>query len=111
MSAATVSAIPGARADDLKTENKIVDQGLPAIELVQHSTVLIRCINKDGQVSSGTGFLYGFLKGETQQIIAVVTNRHVVASATEAFFRWTAKTAEGLPNYGQILRLSRDGFF
>lgn len=72
------------------------------LEQVQHATVMIRCINKKGEHSSGTGFLFAFFRHEGKEVPAVVTNKHVVVGAEKGSFRWTLKNSGGGPDYGKF---------
>ncbi|MCP1760016.1 S1-C subfamily serine protease [Bradyrhizobium japonicum] len=72
------------------------------LEQVQHATVIIRCVNKAGQNSSGTGFLFAFFKHEGREVQAVVTNKHVIAGAEKGVFRWTLKNSSDGPDYGKF---------
>jgi hypothetical protein len=72
------------------------------LEQVQHVTVIIRCVNKAGQNSSGTGFLFAFFRHAGQEVQAIVTNKHVVAGAEKGWFRWTLKNSADGPDYGKF---------
>lgn len=72
------------------------------LEQVQHSTAIVRCVNSAGLPSSGTGFLFAFFKHNGQEVLTVVTNKHVVAGAEKGAFRWTLKNSAGGPDYGKF---------
>jgi hypothetical protein len=75
-------------------------ENLVAIEEVQHCTTMIRCVNKAGVASSGTGFLFAFFRHAGREVPAVVTNKHVIAGAHKGTLRFTLKKANGRPDYG-----------
>lgn len=81
-------------------------QTLSPLEQVQLSTVLIRCFNIRGESSTGTGFLFSFFKHEGSQVLAIVTNRHVVEGAVEGQLRWTLRGSDGKPDYGKFFDLT-----
>jgi hypothetical protein len=76
---------------------------LPATEQLQHSTVIVRCVNAKGEASSGTGFLFALFQHNGQNVPVIVTNKHVVAGAARGVLRWTLRTAENRPDYGKFI--------
>jgi hypothetical protein len=76
---------------------------LPMTEQLEHSTVIIRCVNAKGEVSSGTGFAFALFRQNDQSMPIIVTNKHVVAGSITGKFRWTLKTADGAPDYGNFV--------
>ncbi|MFK4650079.1 hypothetical protein ABIF97_000013 [Bradyrhizobium japonicum] len=107
LSRRTALALFGAMMTDIPkslAEDVVPPALLPVVPLeqVQHATVIIRCINKAGQNSSGTGFLFAFFRHGGREVPAVVTNKHVIAGAVKGSFRWTLKSSMGGPDYGKF---------
>lgn len=99
MLGAMMTDIPKALAEETVSAAPL--QIVP-LEQVQHATVMIRCVNKAGQSSSGTGFLFAFFKSAGREVQAIVTNKHVVAGAEKGWFRWTLRNSAGGPDYGKF---------
>jgi hypothetical protein len=76
---------------------------LPPTEQLEHSTVIIRCVNAKGEESSGTGFLFALFQHNGQNVPVIVTNKHVVAGAVRGVFRWTLKANDNRPDYGKFV--------
>ena len=83
---------------------------LGIIDKLTHSTVRIECTDANGNISSGTGFFFGFLKKGDEVIPAVVTNKHVINGAVKGAFNLTLKGDNGEPLLGQHLRIEFDNF-
>ncbi|QQP98732.1 trypsin-like peptidase domain-containing protein [Lysobacter enzymogenes] len=71
----------------------------PLSKLV-HGTVRIECIGRDGSVSSGTGYVYGFCESEKGCRPGVVTNKHVVRGAARVIFHLTLRKEDGSADLG-----------
>jgi S1-C subfamily serine protease len=71
-----------------------------ALEQVQQCTTIIRCVNRQGVPSSGTGFFFAFFRHDNQEVPAIVTNKHVIAGAEKGILHWTRKKADGRPDIG-----------
>lgn len=78
-------------------------------EQLMHSTVRIACSTPSGP-STGTGFFYSFARSASQQVPAIVTNKHVVAGATNGTFSLTLRGQDGLADYGKHVKVSLDQF-
>ena len=79
-------------------------------EQLCHTTVRISCELIDGTPSTGTGFFFNFLRGETTHVPAIVTNKHVVANSAVGTFTLTRRLPSGLPAIGQLVTVTLDGF-
>lgn len=75
-------------------------QNLSPSEQLTHSTVRIESVLPDGNVATGTGFFFQFLRNGEQHVPGIVTNKHVVENATEGRFFMTLADEEGNPQYG-----------
>ena len=62
---------------------------LGILDQLAHITVRIECTDVNGSISSGTGFLFGFLNKGDRQIPAVVTNKHIIKDAVKGSFNLT----------------------
>jgi len=83
---------------------------LGILDQLAHITVRIECTDVNGNISSGTGFFFGFLnKGDTQ-MPAVVTNKHVIKDAVKGSFNLTLKGDDGMPLMGQHKKIEFDNF-
>lgn len=68
-------------------------------EQIQHCTIRIETVLKNGSTSIGTGFFFNFLEQEDGTYVpAIVTNKHVIKDSVEGKFRFTVKRA-GNPDY------------
>lgn len=81
------------------------------IESLTYSTVRIECTSSTGQQSTGTGFFFGFVAGESG-IPLLVTNKHVIAGAKFGRFVFTLTRADasGLPDIGNLFPAVVDNF-
>lgn len=66
-------------------------------EQLAHSTVRIECELTNGQIGTGTGFFFRFADNGQDHIPAIVTNKHVVSSASKGRFHMTLADANGYP--------------
>jgi Trypsin-like peptidase domain len=82
---------------------------LPSEQLT-HSTVRIACQLADGSSATGSGFFYAFAKSATQNMPAIVTNKHVVAGAVAGQFSLTLRAQDGTPLVGQHITINLDQF-
>ena len=78
------------------------------IEQLIHSTVRILCIDKDGNQSSGTGYIFFFCEKGDESIPCIVTNKHVVDNGTKGIFHLTLKSDNGKPLIGQYEQITLD---
>lgn len=65
-----------------------------------HSTVRIECQNAAGNISSGSGFIFGFVRSGDRCFPGLITNKHVVAGAVKGRFHMTLKASDGGPSLG-----------
>lgn len=66
-----------------------------------HTTVRIECLKKNGDQTSGTGFICAFGQDIGLTIPAIVTNRHVIENADVGFFHMTTTIDENVsPHFG-----------
>ena len=72
-------------------------------ERLLHSTVRVEA--RGATRGTGTGFIYNFPLSHGKFVLAIVTNKHVVAGASEIILRFTRKNADGLPDYGTSERV------
>lgn len=69
-------------------------------EQIQHSTIRIETILNNGNISTGTGFFFNFLKQDDgSHIPAIVTNKHVVKDSKIGSFRLTLVDDNNNPKY------------
>ncbi|MCK1734844.1 trypsin-like peptidase domain-containing protein [Bradyrhizobium sp. 138] len=77
---------------------KHVPEATPALGIsrqLQHATIRLECMKPSGAVSSGTGFHFRLqLKGDTW-VPAIITNKHVVAGASECAIHLSLADATG----------------
>jgi hypothetical protein len=75
-------------------------------EQLLHETVLLECANADGKIiSTGTSFFFSFLNHGGTAIQALITNKHVVDGASEAFITLTMQKPDGTPDFGNNKRI------
>ncbi len=82
---------------------------LPSEQLT-HSTVRMVCQLADGTSSTGSGFFFAFVKSPTQNVPAIVTNKHVIEGAVKGQFSLTLRAPDGGPMIGQHITLELDRF-
>jgi hypothetical protein len=80
-------------------------------ETAMYCCVRLEC-SVPGGTSVGSGFYFGFTPGENPNEIniAIVTNRHVVAGATELRIRVTLATQNGEPDHTQFHNIVFEDF-
>lgn len=83
---------------------------LGILDQLAHITVRIECTDVNGNISSGTGFFFGFLNKGDRQIPAVVTNKHVIKDAVKGSFNLTIKGDDDMPLMGQHKKIEFDNF-
>jgi len=83
---------------------------LPMAEQIEHSTVIIQCANAKGEISSGTGFAFALFRQNDQSVPVIVTNKHVVAGSVRGKLRWTLRTPDGAPDYGNFVDIEISNF-
>lgn len=79
------------------------------IEVLIHSTVRIECETESGR-AYGSGYFFGFLQQENQNVPCIVTNKHVVAGAKRGTFHLTRQDAHGKPVLGEYIAFSFENF-
>jgi S1-C subfamily serine protease len=98
--AALIGSSAFAFADNDKPLTETPPTAPPQMALTEqllHETVLIECANRDGVIiSAGTGFFFAFFNRGGTQVSALVTNKHVVDGAAEAFVTLTLQKSDGL---------------
>lgn len=71
-------------------------------EKIQHCTVRIQTVLKNGNTSTGTGFFYKFLEKENgEHIPAIITNKHVVKDSAIGIFKLTMIGKDGKPDHSK----------
>ena len=85
-------------------------QTLSSAEQLAYCTVRLECDLSGGGVSTGTGFFFNFAEDGGKTVPAIVTNRHVVESATVGRFKLTVRDADGGPMIGSIVGVALDNF-
>jgi hypothetical protein len=86
------------------TENSAaaIAEPLTISEQIEHCSVFISGVDKDGRPVTATGFLFSLFKTATQSVPVIVSNRHVASGMISGKLRWTRKGKDGLPDYGQF---------
>ena len=79
------------------------------ISYLIHSTVRILCIDKDGEQSSGTGYIFNFCEHEGNAIPCVITNKHVINGAVRGVFHLTLRKEDGSPDLGNHEQIVVEG--
>ena len=79
------------------------------IEQLIHSTVRIECQTANG-ISYGSGYFFGFLPKGDENILCIVTNKHVISGANKGRFCLTLKDSENKPQLGQSFGFDFDNF-
>lgn len=79
-------------------------------EQLMYSTVRIESILSNGQVSTGTGFIFDFLEDGHSPIPAIVTNKHVVEGAVIGKFSLTDSLDNGEPNHEKQVVIQLEQF-
>jgi hypothetical protein len=74
---------------------------LTPTEYLMHATVRIECIDGQGKQSVGTGFLFLLFLQGTSSVPVVITNKHVIKSATTGKFVLTLAKPNGEPDFAQ----------
>ena len=84
---------------------------LSTAEQLLYCTVRIEAIMPDGKtVSTGSGFCFTFSIDTERSVPAIVTNKHVVAGATAATFRFHQQDGNKTPIQGQYITLTVTDF-
>ncbi|WP_414733876.1 S1 family peptidase [Acetobacterium carbinolicum] len=83
---------------------------LPISEQLMHSTVRIEAVNKEGQLSTGTGFFFLFSILSENNVPVLVTNKHVIKDAKMGRLVFTVSTEENNPKYGEIFSFEIQDF-
>jgi hypothetical protein len=65
-----------------------------------HSTVRIECQDAAGNISSGSGFIFGFARSGDRCFPGLITNKHVVKGAVKGKFHMTLRASDGGPSLG-----------
>ena len=79
------------------------------IEQLIHTTVRIECQTDKGQ-SSGSGYIYGFCIKDDKAVPCIITNKHVIAGATQGRLHLTRKDEQGNPKLGEHVPITFDNF-
>lgn len=74
-------------------------------EELQHATIMIQCANAAGIPSSGTGFFFNFFKRDDQEVVTVVTNKHVISGAENGVLKFTMMKPDGRADIGNAHNL------
>src|SRR5258706_3224121 len=82
---------------------------LTASEQLAHSTVRIECATSEGP-GTGTGFFFRCLDDGNRFAPAIITNKHVVAGATNGWFHLTLVNEDGTPRIGSHIRIEMADF-
>ncbi|WP_349656549.1 serine protease [Xanthomonas sp. 10-10] len=83
---------------------------LTTSEQLAHSTVRIECVLSNGQIGTGSGFFFNFLKEGERSVPAIVTNKHVVSGAEAGVIYVTRKDANGDPLMREYIEIKIDRF-
>lgn len=78
-----------------------MSRNLSPSEQLTHSTVRIESLLPGGNTATGTGFFFQFLRNGDQHVPGIVTNKHVIESATKGRFSMTLADEEGNPQHDQ----------
>ncbi len=79
-------------------------------EQLAHSTVRIECAMLNGQIGTGSGFFFSFLREGDRSVPAIVTNKHVVSGAESGVLYITKRDVEGDPIIGGHVRIEINNF-
>lgn len=78
-------------------------------EIIQHTTVRLECLLKNGSKSVGTGFYFAFHKDEKSwDKIVVVTNKHVIKDSIKLTLYLTPIKADNNPDYLNNFNITLD---
>ncbi len=83
---------------------------LSPVEQLAQSTVRIECDLGQGGVGTGTGFFYSLNRNGDQHVPVIITNKHVVVSATKGRFLLTLQDSLGGPAIGSHQAFELDSF-
>jgi len=70
---------------------------LTLTEQLQYSTIRIECKNKQGNISTGTGFFFTFSQTDKGNIPVIITNKHVVKNNDTGKLLFTIADEKGNP--------------
>ncbi len=90
--------------------NAITPAQWSVVDQLIHTTVRIDCWRNDGSGMSGTGFFFKFCERETQNVPAIITNKHVIDGASQGAVYLSVQDAHGAPLYGEHLTIRIDDF-
>ena len=79
-------------------------------EQIAHSTVRIECDLAGGGLGTGTGFFYSLNRQGESHVPVIVTNKHVVAGASNGRFLLTLRNDDGGPDIGNTKAFQLDNF-
>lgn len=74
-------------------------------EQLAYSTARIQCENRDGSISTGTGFFFNF-EFDGKSVQSLVTNKHVVSEATEGIIYLHTSDSDGNPELNNSIRIT-----
>lgn len=70
---------------------------LTITEQLQYSTIRIECKDKQGNLSTGTGFFFDFLQSKDGNVPVIITNKHVVKGNDGGRLLFTISNEKGQP--------------
>jgi hypothetical protein len=87
------------------------DKKMKLSEQLTYSTVLIRCLYKDGTQGTGTGFMMHLCKDTTDNtcIPVIITNKHVVNNSVKCYFDLCKTDTNGKPLDKDVLSITYNG--
>lgn len=82
---------------------------LSMIEQLLHCTIRIETISATGR-GSGTGFFFHLLENNGSAVPVIITNKHVVAGATQGKIHFTLADPNGMPSIGNHVPMLFESF-
>ncbi len=111
--ATTICAVAPHRlfaADAVAPSAAVAQPTLMPTEQLEYATVRLAYKPTPTTVKWGTAFFFSFFKTETVNLLALVTNKHVVGGMKDCSFNLVARTNEGTPDLSTSVPVSIDPF-
>ncbi len=81
----------------MRHHKKVNTMNLTLTEKLQYSTIRIECKDKNGNLSTGTGFFFNFLQTDKGNVPVIITNKHVIKNNETGRLLFTIADENGNP--------------
>ena len=96
-------------ADSIPTPPSAQKPILSMASRLIHCTCIVRCLDSNGGLSSGTAFAFAFFRSGESSLPCLVTNKHVIKDAVKGSVVFTVARND-LPDYGNNVVVNFDNF-